>query len=174
MLSVGQPGRVPLIETSDIQSNIWRTTFPGMSWSRSQYRVIHCLVAKLLYSVFIRIAAICYYLLNWNAWNALAIITAQNKRCMSDSVLIAHNTLGRLVLANTEHDLGIVNRRFGHQCENIVGSLHDYFSFSVFMHKIPNWIAPTVLRHFRMICRVTAKRETWLCREQAIWFHPLK
>lgn len=92
MLSVEQPGRVPSIETSDIQSNIWRTTFPGMSWSRSQYRVKHCLVAKLLYSVFIRIAAICYYLLNWNAWNALAIITAENKRRMSDSVLIAQQS----------------------------------------------------------------------------------
>jgi len=58
--SAGQPGRVPLIETSDSQRKqhlentaggvgLPISTFPSMSWPLSQHGVEHCHAAKSLY-----------------------------------------------------------------------------------------------------------------------------
>ena len=72
--SVGQPGRVPLIETSDSQreQHLENTadgvafpisTFSSMSWPLSQHGVEHCHAAKSFYRVSRCIAAICLSML---------------------------------------------------------------------------------------------------------------
>ena len=95
--SAGQPGRVPLIETSDSQREqrlaggvgLPISTFPSMSWPFSQYGVEHCHAAKLLYRVSRCIAAVCLSMLGSNA----SIAFDTDRLWLFQSVLTVHNTL---------------------------------------------------------------------------------
>jgi len=76
--NAGQPGRVPLIETSDSQreqrlenttggEGLPISTFPSMSWPLLQYGVEHCHAAKSLYRVSRYITDVCLSMLGSNA-----------------------------------------------------------------------------------------------------------
>ena len=100
--SAGQPGRVPLIETSDSPSEpllentaggvgLPISTFPSMSWPLSQHGVEHCHAVKSLYHVSRYIAAVCLSMLGSNA-----LIAFDNDRLwLFQSVLTTYNTLRR-------------------------------------------------------------------------------
>ena len=100
--SAGQPGRVPLIETSDSQREqhlentaggvgLPISTFPSMSWPLSQHGVEHCHAAKSLYRVSRCIAAVCLSMLGSNA----SIAFDTDRLWLFQSVLTIHNTLRR-------------------------------------------------------------------------------
>ena len=127
--SAGQPGRVPLIETSDSQREqrlentaggvgLSISTFPSMSWPLSQHGVEHCHAAKSLYRVSRCIAAVCLSMLGSNA----SIAFDTDRLWLFQSVLTVHNTLRRAVPPNAEHDLGAVNIRFGRRRGSMAGN----------------------------------------------------